>query len=186
MDVLFFCEMCFHWGDNKRKVNWLSHIYASVFKQRSSPSQQDLFFTLILANIFFVFLEVTPVCATGGQLDQRGAECRRSTGSSFQRSDYSSGRGGSGRRGQVCVTHPPHHSSMSICRFLSFPLFLSTSLCLSLSLSLFAMLCYADLWQPPPPAVILLLPLLSSVCVGFWSLLLPVSMLFSQLDFFFF
>uniref|UniRef100_A0A8P4G0J2 non-specific serine/threonine protein kinase n=1 Tax=Dicentrarchus labrax TaxID=13489 RepID=A0A8P4G0J2_DICLA len=56
--------------------------------------------TLILANIFTV-LEVTPVCAAGGQLDQRGAERRRSTGSSFQCSDHSSGRGGSGRRGQL-------------------------------------------------------------------------------------
>lgn len=66
---------------------------------------------------------------------------------------------------------------------LSLPLFPTLPLYLSLSLSL--SFCYAvDLWQPPPPAVILLLPsYLPSDCVGFWSLLLPVSMLFSQLDF---
>lgn len=70
--------------------------------------------------------ELTPVCVTGGQFDQRGAECRRSAGSSFQRSDYSSDRGASARRGQVCAMYPPRLSSTSICRFLSL-----TSLCLT-------------------------------------------------------
>lgn len=133
-------------------------------------------FSLILANVLTVF-EVMPVCAAGGQLDQRGAERRRSTGGSLQRSDYSSGRGGSGRRGQVCVTHPPHHSSMSICRFLSFPLFLSRSLTF--------LLCCGIVTAPPPPAVILLLPFLSSVWLcGF--LIFPAACLYAVLSLFFF
>lgn len=60
---------------------------------------------------------MTAVCAAGGQFNQRGAECRRSTGS-FQRSNNGSGRSGSGWRGQVCVIPPLCLSSMSICRFL--------------------------------------------------------------------
>ncbi len=66
---------------------------------------------------------------------------------------------------------------------LSLPLFPALPLYLSLSLSL--TFCYAvKLWQPPTPT-----PQLSSCscpsyllsdCVGFWSLLLPVSMLSSQ------
>ncbi|XP_076012452.1 casein kinase I isoform X1 [Genypterus blacodes] len=46
--------------------------------------------------------ERASICATGGQLNQRGAERGRGPGS-FQRSNHSSGRGGSGRRGQVLL-----------------------------------------------------------------------------------
>lgn len=135
-------------------------------------SQQDPFFFFSLLSLIvschqswptcFSFFDVTPVCSTGGQLDQRGTERRRSAGSSLQRSHHGSGRGGGGRRGKVGVTQPPHHSSLSICRFLSSSLYLSVSLTI----------CYAvKLWSPSPkpspahPAVILLLPCLSSVCL---------------------
>lgn len=77
--LLFFeAVRCVSKEETIKQSEWVS----------KSPSQQDLFPTVV---------EVTPVCAAGGQLDQRGAERRRSTGSSFQRSDHGSGRGGSGR-----------------------------------------------------------------------------------------
>lgn len=77
---------------------------------------------------FWAQCEVTPLCAAGGQLNQRGAERRRSS-RSFQRSHNDSGRGGSGRRGQVCVIHPLIHVRLSLLLPLS-PFF-----CLSLVLT---------------------------------------------------
>lgn len=100
----------------------------------------------------FSFFDVTPVCATGGQLDQRGAECRRSAGGSLQRSHHGSGRGGGGRRGEVGVTQSPHHSSLSICRFLSSPLFLSLPLCLSHYLLCCETVKPLPKTQPSPPS----------------------------------
>lgn len=57
--------------------------------------------------------------ATGGQLDQWGAERRRPAGGSLQRSHHGPGGGGGGGRGQVGVTPSLSHSSSSrsICRF---------------------------------------------------------------------
>ena len=117
-------------------------LFAAVFPWRSWNSflhSRTCLVALIPPNVLAVF-EVTPVCVAGGQLDQWGAKCRRSAGGALQRSDYSSGRGGSGRRGQVCVAHPPHHSSVSICRLLSAPLFHSSCFSLSCFGSFFAML----------------------------------------------
>lgn len=102
--LLFFAAVtCFHEGDDKSKVNCFLFL-----TRKALPHNKTflvlfcfgfvLFFAFIMAVVLTVF-EVTPVCTTGGQLDQRGAECRWSAGSSFQRSHYSSGRGGSGRRG---------------------------------------------------------------------------------------
>lgn len=74
--------------------------------------------------------EVTRLCAAGGQFNQRGAERRRSS-RSFQRSDNDSGRGGSGRRGQVCVIHPLVHVRLSLLLPLS-PFFCLLSLVLTI------------------------------------------------------
>lgn len=118
---------------------------------------------------------LTPMSAAGGQFNQRGAECRRSTGSSFQRSDYSSGRGGGGRRGQVRVIHLSHLSSVSICRFLS--LFLSTALSLPRHLLL-----SCGFVTAPTPSCHLAPTLLSSDC-GF--LILTTACLCTVLSWFF-
>lgn len=116
--------------------------------------------------MFFFFFDVTPICATGGQLDQRGAERRRSAGGSLQRSHHGSGRGGGGRRGEVGVTQPPHHSSLSICRFLSSPLFLSLPLCLSHYLLCCETVKPLPKTQPSPPSCHPASALLiSSVCL---------------------
>lgn len=106
--------------------------------------------------------EVTPVCATGGQFNQRGAERGWSTGSSLQRPDYSSGRGGSGRRGQVCVIHPPRLS-------LPWP-----SVALSLSLSRLLLL-----WSGIVTAMTSSCPSAPLISLTvFLSLLMPVFLLF--------
>lgn len=133
-----------------------------------------------LKQIFVDWSVLTPVCAAGGQFNQRGAECRRSTGSSFQRSDYSSGRGGGGRRGQVCVIHLPHLSSMSICRFLSF---LALALYRSVSLHRHLLLCCGFVTAPTPSCHSAPAPIIFWLC-GF--LILTAACLYAVLSLRFF
>ena len=79
------------------------------------------------------FKNLKSVLGAGGQLDQRGAECRWPTDGTFKRSHHSSGRGGSGGRGQVSIAQPPDRSYMS-----SVASFFRLFLCSFCSLSLFS------------------------------------------------
>lgn len=150
----------------KNKQNHVIFFYVIdvllFLNRRSSPSQQDLFFwgffALIVANVLTVFLSNTHL---------RHRWSARPTGSWMQTIHWPfipalrlqlRQRWKWSTRPSTCRTP----ATPLLLVHLSLPLF--PFLPLSVSLSLFAMLWNCE--SPPPlPAVILLLPLLSSVCL---------------------